>query len=207
MRLITVTLAIFLLSIFAVSQAQRGGTFVGSLGLGLTAAQDNFADQAGFSAGSGFGMEGELRFYLWRGFAIGGFVNYMRFGTSYPSSEGRLSFNFSQMGGLAKMNFIRLSKGAIYLTGGGGVFTPNAHYYIPDNSLDRAGDEYGYFGFGGIGLSSKTSMRIIYEFEMRYNVGRADYTIDTIESNVWDFIYAGVKLSFASKGKAAQPRF
>jgi hypothetical protein len=204
----TVTLAILLLSVFAVSEAQQGGTFVGSLGLGLTAAQGDFSDQTvGFSAGSGFGLEGELRFYLWRGFAIGGFVNYMRFGTSYPASEGRLTFNLSQMGGLGKMNFIRLSKGTIYLTGGGGIFTPNAHYYVPDNSYDRGGDDTGFFWFGGLGLSSKTSMRILYELELRYNIGRADYTLDTINSNVWDFIYVGVKLSFASKGKEAPPRF
>ena len=188
--------------------AQEGGTFVGSLGLGITAAQDDFADNVyGFSGGSGFGMEGELSYYLWGGFGIGGFVNYLRFGSSHETSQGRLSFNYSQMGGLAKMNFIGLSRGTIYLMGGGGVFTPSAHYYVPDFSTDVAGAERGYFGFGGVGLKSYTDRRILYELEVRYNVARADYTLDEITSNVWDFLYIGVKLSFASKGKEAPPRY
>lgn len=188
--------------------AQAGGAFVGSLGLGVTSAQGDFADPVyGFSGGSGIGLEGELRFYPWGGFGIGGFVNYMRFGSSHETAEGRLSFNYSQLGGLAKMNFVHLSNGAIYLTGGGGVFTPSAHYYVPDNSRDEVGAESGYFGFGGLGLVSITNRRVLYELEFRYNIARADYTLDDITSNVWDFIYVGVKLSFASKGKAAPPRY
>jgi hypothetical protein len=192
----------------ALVSAQAGGAFVGSLGLGMTSAQGDFADGVyGFSGGSGIGVEAELRFYLWGGFGIGGFVNHMRFGSSHETSEGRLSFNYSQLGGLAKMNFIPLSNGAIYLTGGGGVFTPATHYYIPDNSRDEVGDESGYFGFGGIGLVSITNRRILYELEFRYNIARADYTLDEIDSNVWDFVYVGIKLSFASKGKPTPPRY
>ena len=191
-----------------VVSAQQGGAFVGSLGLGVTSAQGDFADNVyGFSGGSGIGLESELRFYPWGGFGIGGFVNYLRFGSSHETAAGRLSFNYSQMGGLAKMNFIHLSNGAIYLTGGGGVFTPAAHYYVPDNSSDVVGEERGYFGFGGIGLVSMTDRRMLYELEIRYNVARADYTLDEITSNVWDFLYVGVKLSFASKGKPAPPRY
>lgn len=208
MRTVLMTL-IFLMTVgLAVSSAQSGGTFVGSLGLGLTSAQDNFADNVtGFSAGSGFGMEAGLNLYIWSGFAIGGFVNYMRFGSSYPAPEGRLSFNFSQIGGNAKMNFIRLSNGKIYLTGGGGIFTPTAHYYIPNGARDVTGAESGYFGYGGFGLSSPTDSRTIYELEVRYNYARADYTLDGIYSNVWDFVYVGLKISFASKGKPAPPRY
>lgn len=207
MRKVLVVIALTL-SMFTVSSAQRGGSFVGSLGIGLTAAQGDFSDNVvGFSAGSGFGMEGGLQFYLWSGFSIGGFVNYMRFGSTYPTPQGRLSFAFSQMGGQAKMNFIGLSNGTTYLTGGAGLFTPSAHYYIPENSYDVTGVESGTFFFGGLGISSKTDRKTIYEFEIRYNVARADYTLETTESNVWDFVYAGIKISFASKGKEAPPRF
>lgn len=208
MRTILTTMILVIAATFAVSNAQQGGAFVGSLGIGLTAAQGDFSDDVvGFSAGSGFGMEAGLRYYLWRGFSLGGFINYMRFGSSYPATEGRLSFNYSQIGGLAKMNFIRLSDGAIFLSGGGGVFTPNKHMYIPDNSTDEIGPNSGYFGFGGFGLSSKTNTRLIYELDFRYNFARADYTLDDISSNVWDFIYVGLNVSFASKGKATPPRY
>jgi hypothetical protein len=208
MRSVLLALILAVLATPAFLSAQEGGAFVGSLGMGITAAQDNFADNVyGFSGGSGFGMEGELSYYLWGGFGIGGFANYLRFGSSHETSQGRLAFNYSQMGGLSKMNFIGLSKGTIYLMGGGGIFTPSAHYYVPDNSVDVSGDERGYFWFGGIGLKSYTDRRIIYELEARYNVARADYTLDEITSNVWDFVYIGVKLSFATKGKEAPPRY
>ena len=39
--------------------AQKNGSFVGSLGLGLTSAQGDFASSDFFSAGSGFGMGAE----------------------------------------------------------------------------------------------------------------------------------------------------
>lgn len=208
MRSVLLTLIIVIVAIPSILSAQEGGAFVGSLGMGITSAQGDFADAVyGFSAGSGFGLEGELSFYLWGGFGIGGFVNYLRFGSSYETTQGRLSFDYSQIGGLGKMNFIGLSNGTIYLMGGGGIFTPSAHYYVPDNSRDVAGVERGYFGFGGIGLKSYTDRRILYELEFRYNIARADYTLDEITSNVWDFAYIGVKLSFASKGKEAPPRY
>ena len=207
MRKLLVVLVLTLMT-FTVSNAQRGGAFVGSLGMGFTAAQGDFADNTiGFSAGSGFGVEGGMQYYLWSGFSIGGFVNLMRFGSTYETEEGRLSFAYSQLGGQAKMNFFDVSDGVLYLVGGGGLFTPSAHYYVPDNSYDEPGAESGTFAFGGLGLSSRTDRKIIYEFEVRYNMARADYTLDTTTSNVWDFIYAGIKISFASKGKDTPPRF
>lgn len=208
MRTVLAALVIVFTVACAVSSAQNGGTFVGSMGIGLTSAQSDFSSATtGFSGGSGFGMEADLQYYLWRGFSIGGLINYMRFGSTYQSDRGRLSFNFSQLGGFAKMNFKDLSDGKIYLTSGGGSFTPNAHYYVPDNSSDVAAAKSGYFAYGGIGLTSQTDSRVIYELEARYNMARADYTLDTITSNVWDFVYVGVKLSFASKGKEAPPRY
>jgi len=206
-RILLAVIVLFTLT-FTVADAQQGGTFVASLGAGLTSAQSDFnSDVTGFSAGGGFGMEASVRYYLWGGFSIGGMVNFMRFGSSYPATDGRLSFQYSQMGGLAKMNFIHVSGGKIYLCGGGGVFTPSAHYYVPDNSTDITGPNSGYFGFGGIGLASGSNMKLIYELELRYNMARADYTLDEISSNVWDFIYVSINVSFASKGKDAPPRY
>lgn len=190
------------------SFAQQGGAFVGAMGLGLTAAQGDFSNSLFFSAGGGFGFEGELRFYLFDGFAIGGMVNYMRFGSTYVSSQGRTSYNFSQLGGTGRLNLIGLSSGSIFINGGGGIFTPNVHYYVPDNSVDESAEKSGYFAFGGLGLISHSDRKVVYELELRYNMGRADFTLDNGNiSNVWDFIYAGVKIGFASKGKDAPPKY
>ncbi len=193
--------------------AQESGTFVGSLGLGLNSAMGDFSSSDFYNAGSGFGMEAELRFYPINGFAIGGMVNYMRFGSNISNLNGRLSYNFNQIGGTARLNLIPLSNGAIFIYGGGGIFTPNAHYYVPDASTDIASDNSGTFGFGGIGLTSRTHERTMYELEFRYNLGRDDFTnasfipANTVTSNAFDFFYVGVKLSFASKGHEPAPKY
>ncbi len=195
------------------SHAQQAGTFVGSLGIGINGATGDFASSDFYSAKSGFGMEGELRFYVLNGFAIGGLVNYMRFGSTISTLNGRLSYNFNQIGGTGRLNLIPLSNGAIFVYGGGGTFKPTAHFYVPDNSTDITSDKRGTFGFGGIGITSMTHERTLYELEIRYNVGRLD--IDptqfglpaNMSTNMWDFIYVGVKLSFASKGHEAPPRY
>jgi len=208
MRKILPALLILVTAFPSTLWAQRGGSLVGSLGLGLTAAQGDFADeQAGYAASSGFGIEAELRYYLFGGFSIGGNINYMRFGSSYESAEGRVSYNFSQMGGIAKINFINISDGTLYLTGGGGIFTPNAHFYSPGNSYTRSSSERGEYYFGGIGLISKTGMKFLYELEVRYNIARAENDLGFSDSDVWDFIYVGLKLSFSTKGKDAPPRY
>jgi hypothetical protein len=191
------------------SSAQEAGTFVGSLGLGVPSAMGDFGNSDFYAAGSGFGFEGELRYYLIDGFAIGAIGNWMRFGTSISGPSGRLSYNFSQLGGAARLNLIPISGGAIFVNGGGGIFKPTAHYYIPDRSVDITGKKSGTFVFAGIGLTSPTDQKTIYEFELRYNMGRDDINRkdiglpNTTNSNAWDFIYLGVKLSFASKGKSA----
>ncbi|UCE66367.1 MAG: outer membrane beta-barrel protein [Candidatus Zixiibacteriota bacterium] len=188
--------------------AQKGGSLVGSLGLGLTAAQGDFADESvGYAASSGFGIEAELRYYIFGGFSIGGNLNYMRFGSSYESAQGRVSYNFSQMGGIAKMNFINISDGKLYLTGGGGIFTPNAHFYSPGNSYTSSADESGTYYFGGVGLISKAGMKALYELEARYNYARAENDLGFSDSDVWDFIYVGLKLSFSTRGMDAPPRY
>lgn len=204
MRRILLPIVLFMAAFPALSYSQQSGTFVGSLGIGLTSAQSDFADTKYFSAGSGFGAEAQLRFYPVQGLALGGFVNYMRFGSSYDTNLGRVSFNFSQIGGLAQMNLINLSNGRIFVSGGGGMFTPNVRFYVPDSPVETSGDKTGNFFFGGFGISSMTDQYTIYEIEARYNVARADFTLNnTVTSNVFDFIYVGVKLSFASKGKEA----
>ncbi len=187
--------------------AQEEGAFVGSLGLGITAAQGEFADSDLLAAGGGFGFGAEFRYYNLDGYAVGLFVNYNRFGSSYSSSEGRPSFNFSQLGALWRMDLGDVSDGRVYFTWGGGVFNPNTHFYVPDNSVDRSGDNMGGFGFAGLGLSSTTDRLIMYELEFKYNLCYAEYILDEIEYNDFNFIYMGVKLSYASKGKEAPPRY
>lgn len=192
------------------SSAQQGGALVGSAGLGLTSAQGDFANSDIFAAGSGFGIEGQLRYYLFDGFGIGALVNYMRFGSSYYSELGRTSFNFSQIGGVARLNFAGISGGSLFINGGGGIFKPNSHYYAPENSVDITAEESGNFFFGGIGLASVPTRKVVYEFELRYNVGKVseEFALDaTHRSDAFDFIYAGVRLSFSSKGENDPPKY
>ncbi len=207
-------LIVLLLTITPIyASAQQAGAFVGSLGLGLPSAQGDFSDPKFLAAGSGFGFEGEVRYYLFNGFGIGVMGNWLRFGTTISSATGRLSYNFSQLGGTARLNLISLSDGAIFINGGGGTFKPNAHYYVPDHSIDITSPNRGYFGFAGIGLTSSPYLKTLYELEIRYNMGRADITSadyglpGNMSTNAWDFLYVGVKLSFASKGKDAPPKY
>ncbi len=187
--------------------AQEQGAFVGSLGLGITSAQGEFSDANLLAAGGGFGFGAEFRYYNLDGYAVGLFVNYNRFGSSYSTSEGRPSFNFSQLGALWRFDLGTVSDGRVYFSWGGGVFVPNAHFYVPDFSVDHPGEDIGGFGFVGLGLSSATYRLIMYELEFKYNLCYAEYILDEIEYNDFNFIYMGVKLSYASKGKEAPPRY
>jgi hypothetical protein len=210
MKRIIFTLLTVVLFLPIIANAQQGGALIGGIGLGLNTPTGDFSDPIGLSGGTGLGIEAELRYYLWGGFGVGGFANYSRFSSGYQLPEGRISYNFNQVGGLVKMNFIRLSKGRLYLTGGGGIFTPNVHFYVPDASYDVAGYESGVFYFGGIGLISETYKKMLYELEIRYNMGTADFEVPEISEDIfsnWNFLYVGLKLSFASKGKPAPPRF
>ncbi len=187
--------------------AQEQGAFVGSLGLGITSAQGEFSDANLLAAGGGFGFGAEFRYYNLDGYAVGLFVNYNRFGSSYSTSEGRPSFNFSQLGALWRFDLGTVSDGRVYFSWGGGVFVPNAHFYVPDFSVNHPSEEMGGFGFVGLGLSSTTNRLIMYELELKYSLSYAEYILDGIEYNDFNFIYMGVKLSFASKGKEAPPRY
>jgi hypothetical protein len=204
-------LCVFLMSVMlpAYSFAQEHGALVAAVGLGITGAQGDFASSDFFNAGSGFGMEGELRYYIVNGFSVGAMVNYVRFGSDLSTSLGRVSYNFNQIGGLARLNLLSVSDGKLFVTGGGGVFTPNTHIYIPDNSVDYKADKSGTFFTGGLGLVSNVSQKVMYELEAKYSVGRSDDITLTNgnTSNVWDFFYVGFKFSFASKGHEAPPRY
>ena len=204
-------LCVVLLSVMipAYSLAQEHGAFVGAIGLGLTSAQGDFSSSDFFSAGTGSGIEGELRYYLVNGFSIGAMANYVRFGSNLSYPVGRVSYNFNQIGGMARLNLFSVSDGKLFVTGGGGVFTPNTHVYIPDNSIDYKADKSGTFFTGGLGLVSNVSQKVMYEFEAKYSVGRSDdiELTNGNTSNVWDFIYVGFKISFASKGHDAPPRY
>ena len=209
MRKLFLLSLILIAALFINSPAQQSGAFVASMGIGITSAQGDFSDPLFLNAGSGSGIGGQLAFYPINGFGLGGFIHYMRFGSAYDSPLGRLSYNFTQLGGIAKLNLVPISGGTLYLTGGGGIFTPNAHYYIPDASFDMTGDR-GFFGFGGLGISSDTHSKVMYELEMRYNLSDADFVLeeqDAISVNRFDFIYVGVKLSLSSKGRPTPPRF
>jgi hypothetical protein len=204
--------AIFLITTLAIilpagAMAQQGGALVGALGLGFASAQGDFAATDLAAAGSGFGFEAQIRYYPFSGFGLGPMANYVRFGSSLPSAEGRVSYNFAQLGGVARLNMFGIPSGSFFINGGGGIFTPNVHYYVPEESIDRAAEESGNFFFGGIGIASYPDRKVSYELEIRYSVGTADYEFQNMSTSAWDFIYAGVKISFASKGKEAPPRY
>ncbi len=206
MRKIALIIIVLVMATASLSNAQYSGALVGSLGIGVTSAQGEFSDLNFFAAGSGFGAGVELKYYLLTGFGIGGFVNYDRFGSAYSSSAGRRSYNFTQFGGLAKMNLFDVRSGRLFIAGGGGMFTPTVHFYIPDKSYDKVGKS-GAFAFGGIGLSSDPEASTVYEFEVRYSLGTSTFTLDKKTNKAWDFIYIGSKISFSSKAKAAPPRY
>ncbi len=200
--------SIFMVVAIPVSlNAQDEGAFVGSLGLGISSAQGEFSDFDLLAAGSGVGLGAEFRYYNLDGYAVGLFINYNRFGSSYSTSEGRPSFNFSQLGALWRMDLGTVSDGRVYFSWGGGVFTPNTHFYVPDFSVDHPSEKMGGFGFAGFGILSATDRLIIYELEFKYNLCYAEYILDDVEYNDFNFIYMGIKLSYASKGKEAPPRY
>jgi hypothetical protein len=206
MRKTALFIIVIMMATASLASAQYSGALVGSLGMGLTSAQGGFTDLNNLAAGSGFGMGAELKYYLLTGFGIGAFINYDRFGSSARASAGRPSYNFTQIGGVAKMNLFDVGSGRLFASGGGGFFTPSAHFYVPDNSTNKNGSS-GQFAFGGLGLSSDPLAGTIYELEVRYNVGNADFKLNNKIYKVWDFLYVGAKISFSSKAKVESPRY
>lgn len=211
MRFCLVTVIVMLLSFSSVSVAQNAGSYIAGLDIGITSAIGDFKSDT-LNAGGGFGLGAELRYTLFQDFSFGPFIRYYRFGGNTQSTEGNISYNFTQYGGLAKYNMFNVDKGKIYLVGGGGIFKPNLHLWTPDYITDDSWDS-GMFFMGGLGLSSNPQATTIFEFEVRYNIGDADYITsypvgdDTIENFKFDFLYFVFKISFNSKGNEVSPRY
>jgi len=190
--------------------AQKAGSFVAGLEIGITSAVGDFRNDT-LEANTGFGLGAEVRYFLLNGLSFGPFIRYNRFGSSIQSSEGNISYNFAQYGGVARLNIFDVNNGRFYLVGGGGLFTPKGHVWAPDYTSEEE-FETGQFVTGGIGLSSDTGADTIYELELKSNRGNADYKRlvlnQTQTTNYkFDFIYIAVKLSFNSKGVHPPPRY
>ena len=206
MRFSLIAVLVVVLSFSSIGQAQKAGSFVAGLDVGITSAVGDFRDDT-LEAGSGFGIGAELRYTLFNSFSFGPFIRYHRFGSNIQSTEGSFSYNFTQYGGMAKLSMFNVDKGKIYLVGGGGIFTPVEHVWTPDFTSDEEWDT-GMFFMGGLGLSSNPYSATIYEFEIRFNMGDAEPKISgTSEKQRFDFVYFVIKLSFNSKGITAPPRY
>jgi len=210
MRNCLIAILILVVSIPCISEAQKAGSILAGLEVGITSAVGDFRSDS-LEAGTGVGFGADLKYTILNGFSLGPFIRYSRFGSSIQSSEGNISYNFVQYGGMAKFNVMDVSGGKLYVTGGGGVFTPKRHTWTTDYTVDES-FESGTFFTGGIGLSSNPNYTTIYEFEIRYQIGKADYETTilgttTTETFNFDCIYIGAKLSFNSKGAAREPRY
>jgi hypothetical protein len=167
----------------------------------------DFKDDSLSMAKGSFSMGVDLRYTLINNLSIGPFVQYNRFGSDMIDERGHVSFNFTQIGGLAKLNLLNIQSGKLYVVGGAGIFTPNTHYWSV-NSIDNESAQQGKFFMGGIGLGSDPKANVIYNIEVRYHKGDADL-YDTADSpnRKYDFINFLIKLEFNSKGKESAPRY
>jgi len=200
-----------LLMIPATGLTQQAGSVVGGIEFGITSALGEFRTDT-LKAGTGVGLGVELRYTLIQNFSIGPFVKYQRFGSTIQSGSGHISYNFPQYGGLARLNIFNVGGGKFYLLGGGGIFKPNLHVWAPESTIDEP-SESGTFFAGGIGICSDPYAKTIYELEIRYNTGNADYKsidlsgVETTTNYKYDFLYVAIKLSFNSKGITSPPRY
>ncbi len=203
MRFCLIAVLLMLLSLSSVGQAQQAGSFVAGMDIGITSAIGDFSDDT-LEAGTGFGIGAELRYTLFRSFSFGPFVRYHRFGSGKQTTEGDISYNFTQYGGLAKLNMFNVQNGRLYFVGGGGMFKPTRHVWTPSYTTDESWDT-GMFFMGGLGLSSNPYSTTVFEFEARYNMGSADDTAGNSQN--FDFLYFVFKISFNSKGEPPPPRY
>lgn len=191
--------------------AQKAGSFVAGLDIGLASATGDFVVDPDLLAGSGFSLGAELRYTLINNFSFGPFIRYYRFGSDLSVEIGHASINMSQYGALARFNLFNVEEGKIYLFGGGGLFKPNTHFWAPDYTYDYP-FERGQFLTGGFGLCSDPYAATIYELEFRYNRGDADLESivenQTVTTNhKFDFYHISMKLMFNSKGIVPLPRY
>ncbi len=210
MRFCLIAVLIMLLSFSSMGMAQESGSFIASFDIGITSAMGEFKDDG--MAANGFGLGAELQYTLFQNLSFGPFARYHRFGLREPSTDGTSSYNFTQYGGVAKLNLFDVDKGKLYVVGGGGMFTPNYHIWTPDYVSNDEWDT-GTFFMGGLGISSNPFRKTVFQLEVRYNLGTADYVMEdafgeeTSEEYKFDFLYFLVKISFNSKGKSAPPRY
>jgi hypothetical protein len=187
--------------------AQKAGSLLFGLNVGFTSPTGEFKDIDKAAAKGSFSLGTDIRYTIINNLSVGPFIQYNRFNTDVEDDLGHLSYNFAQIGGLAKLNLFDVQNGKLYVCGGGGIFTPKAHYWAVNSTADETAEQ-GNFFFGGLGLSSDPKANVIYNLEFRYNTGEADskfedYTI----TNKYDFISFLIKLEFNSKGKEAPPRY
>lgn len=187
--------------------AQKAGSFLAGFDLGLTAATGDFRSDS-LSSSNGFGFGGELRYTLLNDLSFGPFIRYHRFGSEINDGSGRYSYNFSQIGIMARYNIVDVDSGKLYLVGSGGTFTPNVHLWTTDYTEDEA-YESGIFYAGGIGICTNPYASTIYELEFRYNMGDAEPKSNSgsVESSNFEFFYITMKISFNSKGFKPSPRY
>lgn len=193
-----------LILIPGLAHSQRAGSFIFGFDLGLTSAMGDFSSDTNFAANSGVCIGGELRFAILRNLTVGPFMRYNRFTSDKSTPDAHISFNFTQIGGIGRLNLIDISTGKFYILGGGGIFTPYKHKWMLSSTTDEA-MKRGIFFNGGAGLCSDPYANIIYELEFKYNMGKAEDGAG-IEHN-FDFIQASLKLSFNSKGTVPPPRY
>jgi hypothetical protein len=189
------------------SMAQKAGSFILGLNAGFTSPVSDFKNDTLLLAKGGLGFGAELRYTLIRDLSFGPFIQYNHFSSDLVDDRGQASFNFTQMGGLARFNLLNASSGKIYLSGGGGIFTPNEHFWSISGTQDQP-SQRGNFFFGGLGLSSDPKSTVIYNLEFRYNSGKANTSnAANAPSLKYDFISINMKLEFNSKGVASAPRY
>jgi opacity protein-like surface antigen len=189
------------------SFAQKAGSLILGLNVGGTSPMGDFKDENYQMAKGSFSLGADLRYTLINNLSIGPFLQYNRFSSDLIDDRGSVSYNFTQIGGLAKLNLLNVQNGKLYVCGGGGIFTPKEHFWSVSSSEDVSAEQ-GTFFMGGLGLSSDPTSTVVYNLEIRYNTGEADskfeeYTV----TNKFDFISFLIKLEFNSKGKEPATRY
>ena len=209
MRNCLIAILIALISLPCAGIAQESGSFLAGFELGITSATGDFRDS--LDANTGFGIGAELRYALMNGLSFGPFLRYNRFGTNIESGDGNYSYNYIQYGGILHLNVFDVEKGKIYLVGGGGMFTPKKHVWSQGYTADY-NYETGAFFTGGLGLSTDPRASTIFELEVRYSMGEADYKTMVLDEEITDTykfnsIAVLAKMSFNSKGFKPAPRY
>jgi hypothetical protein len=187
--------------------AQKAGSLILGFDLGLSSPMGDFANNDTLMPRGGFGIGAELRYTLLNDLSFGPFIRYNRFGSDRVDERGHESHSFTQLGGLAQINLLNVQNGKFYICGGAGIFTPKTHFWAVSNSIDIT-YKRGTFFNGGIGLSSDPKAAVIYGFEIKYNMGKANVSdLSNSPSYKYDFLSFSMKIGFNSKGTVAPSRY